>query len=642
MELYLENHSDEIVISAERLSFLFNRYKSDCDLISDLQEGLFIASGRDEWLNAYKKRSSAIRAAYMHNSEVSDIITLFESKKCRLYREQADFFYDSLMALDISQYDDPFLAVRYIRPLIEFYTEASCTEKLFHLYNRLGWELSAQTRMGYLQSGPEALECYRWIIAHRDKYSMYPADMRRLIFVAYHNIISVMPSISTDILSLDAATEYLHELDLFYCSEDVQNIDSDNPQINSVYNYTYRQWLSLEFDSHEASVDTKDYFCEIAHNIYEEEFQDSSSDIYSVNSDVLVANQLACILEGSCTYSDSVRTLYDYYLNHHEQITGSFTPDSFSVDDNFYLEMRIPNTILKWIQLESNYGTRSEMNYIAENVVSLKSAYLNRLTSLSYSSFINDSLARWCFISLEYLDSLEHKEELLFSNIINRQISTFFHSHMVEYLSLALADSILKNKPKLMLKVIEAGNVEDVIKYSDEILEYIRKCALLHDIGKNNMTDIINRQDRKLTDEEFSIIRSHPKLGTSAIDEDFILYRDVILGHHRTYDCKGGYPLDFNPSKSKVKIIIDIISICDALDAATDYLGRNYATRKTYHEVLSELDKGMGTIYNPDIVKLIHTDAKLNEKLEYILGPGREEIYYSLFSKHFIKANSPA
>ena len=55
-------------------------------------------------------------------------------------------------------------------------------------------------------------------------------------------------------------------------------------------------------------------------------------------------------------------------------------------------------------------------------------------------------------------------------------------------------------------------------------------------------------------------------------DEVFEPYIDVILGHHKTYDGKGGYPADFDNTASSKRILIDLITIADCTDAATIFL----------------------------------------------------------------------
>ena len=143
----------------------------------------------------------------------------------------------------------------------------------------------------------------------------------------------------------------------------------------------------------------------------------------------------------------------------------------------------------------------------------------------------------------------------------------------------------------------------------------------------------LNTQGRKLTLEEFYCIKLHPSRTLEFIgeDKDFEIYHDIMLGHHKWYDGTEGYPIDFDNTKSKYKIAIDIISISDSIDAATDIVGRNYTKGKSFDEFLEELIKESGTRYNKDIVDIINQDEVLKEKLRYLTKEGREKVYYEAY-----------
>ncbi len=93
--------------------------------------------------------------------------------------------------------------------------------------------------------------------------------------------------------------------------------------------------------------------------------------------------------------------------------------------------------------------------------------------------------------------------------------------------------------------------------------------GLLHDIGKAAMPqDIINKPG-KLTDEEFTIIKSHPVKGhemllESGVDNERVL--DVCRHHHERMDGKG-YP-DKLPEEN-ISLIARMSAVCDVYDAVT-------------------------------------------------------------------------
>ena len=80
-----------------------------------------------------------------------------------------------------------------------------------------------------------------------------------------------------------------------------------------------------------------------------------------------------------------------------------------------------------------------------------------------------------------------------------------------------------------------------------------------------------------------------------------------------------------------MRIVIDIITISDCIDAATDTLGRNYAKSKTFYDVLEELNKDKGTRYSADIVELLNSDECLCECLCDLTGKGRISVYNKIY-----------
>jgi HD-GYP domain-containing protein (c-di-GMP phosphodiesterase class II) len=125
----------------------------------------------------------------------------------------------------------------------------------------------------------------------------------------------------------------------------------------------------------------------------------------------------------------------------------------------------------------------------------------------------------------------------------------------------------------------------------------------------------------------------HPDKGYEMLKDEpaFEKYFDIIRGHHRSYDGKTGYPSSFNNLLSPYKPIIDLITVADCVDAATDILGRNYVKGKDFATVYNELKLGSGTLYNPDIVDLIGSNKSLFEDLEYLTSEGRYEVYYRAY-----------
>lgn len=135
---------------------------------------------------------------------------------------------------------------------------------------------------------------------------------------------------------------------------------------------------------------------------------------------------------------------------------------------------------------------------------------------------------------------------------------------------------------------------------SENDVRNVRIIALLHDIGKIGVPDSVLKKPGRLTDEEFSLMRQHAAIG-SEILKDIDMVTGISIGakfHHERYDGKG-YPDGLKGEE--IPFIARIIAVADSYDAMTS--NRVYRHHLTYEQVLSELEKGEGTQFDPVIAK---------------------------------------
>lgn len=106
------------------------------------------------------------------------------------------------------------------------------------------------------------------------------------------------------------------------------------------------------------------------------------------------------------------------------------------------------------------------------------------------------------------------------------------------------------------------------LNLSDSEIELLTISGLFHDIGKLMIPDSIIKKPGKLTDQEFAIIKQHPKYGY-----DLLKKRNVdlhiqyaALMHHEKCD-KSGYPLGLEGSQ--IDWVAQIITIADIYEAMT-------------------------------------------------------------------------
>lgn len=234
---------------------------------------------------------------------------------------------------------------------------------------------------------------------------------------------------------------------------------------------------------------------------------------------------------------------------------------------------------------------------------------------------------------------LSYKQMVRFMSGLNvsTQVTTYAHSIHVAKIAKVLLDGVLKYKPELLKGVFGYKNTEEVLKHKRTLRSFIFSAGKVHDIGKSAIVSVVNNEYLPLTDDEFDIIRLHPRLGEIFLRAvpGLEIFHDTTVGHHKWYNGKGGYPADFDNTKSPIRFLIDIVTLSDCLQAATERVGRNYRIGKTFDVVMPELRAGAGTKYNPDLVALIDAYPKLAKKLHHLVENGWIEIYYSIYSRFF-------
>ncbi|HVJ50108.1 HD-GYP domain-containing protein [Desulfitobacterium sp.] len=127
----------------------------------------------------------------------------------------------------------------------------------------------------------------------------------------------------------------------------------------------------------------------------------------------------------------------------------------------------------------------------------------------------------------------------------------------------------------------------------------IHRAAILHDLGKIGIPDVILNKTNQLTEEEWLTMKSHPERG-AAICSKLNFAKEIvpiIRHHHERYDGKG-YPDGL--SGESIPLLARIISIADTVDAMTS--SRPYRSAGTFEQVLEELQKCAGTQFDPVLV----------------------------------------
>lgn len=132
--------------------------------------------------------------------------------------------------------------------------------------------------------------------------------------------------------------------------------------------------------------------------------------------------------------------------------------------------------------------------------------------------------------------------------------------------------------------------------------EDIYYIGLLHDFGKIGIPDEIINKPTYLTEEEYTIIKTHPVIGAEILGEMSEI-PGIAFGtrwHHERYDGKG-YPDGL--TGENIPLVARIIAVADAYDAMSSK--RSYRGVLSQEYIRKEIKRCMGTQFDPDAAKIM-------------------------------------
>lgn len=183
-------------------------------------------------------------------------------------------------------------------------------------------------------------------------------------------------------------------------------------------------------------------------------------------------------------------------------------------------------------------------------------------------------------LSAELMRSNVELMEVLGSAIAKRDSDTDLHNYRVCLYSIRFAEALELDRDTI--RVVIAG-------------------AFLHDVGKIGISDAILLKPAKLTDEEFSVMKTHVQLGVDIVAKSSWLNgaRDVIEYHHERFDGSGyrqGLQGESIPLAARLFAIVDVF---DALTSS-----RPYKDAYSLNEAIRILDQGRGRHFDPDLLSV--------------------------------------
>ena len=591
-------------------------------------DSIFLFRDHVAWTNFFKRRALKNTQLFLANKEIiSTVFDYFRQDREKIPTKAYRLLYDGLQFLYLEEKIDPFLGNDLCDILLDFYRSGRCPEQqnfagwvdrikgefLYHIYT-LGKDSDAlkQSYM-YLKRAINEDRYYSpnpkesWLLALEnltitnwlnykmqtvEEYYAYVAEFRRLLQLPL--TFQLMSQKTYERLKQQAA-------------------NADERLVRNVYLADTTIMEKQHADSLMQEI--------IARNLAKPHLSELS---YS-------RTLMMQVLIGQFTAKEAMKSARKRYRQEFRK----------RIDNERFDHIELQNVLLPYVNFfylndladVPFRRKRAAVKQMYEDIITIYHHRLDQQTDNSYVKYLN-------FFATypRAIKYLKEEERIRYLNELNvaTQVTTYAHSVNVAMIARELMEGILEYQPELLKGALGKIRHGKVLLNSKKCLDFIYEAAFYHDIGKNGIISTVNNDYRPLTDEEYAIIKTHPALGAELLKiapSLYEKYHDTTLGHHKWYNGKGGYPEDFDNTKSPKRILIDIITLSDCMQAATERIGRNYKNGKNFDRVMEEFRRDAGTRYNPDLVNFIDSHKDVARDLAALINEGWVDIYYSIYSK---------
>lgn len=315
---------------------------------------------------------------------------------------------------------------------------------------------------------------------------------------------------------------------------------------------------------------------------------------------------------------------------------AALTGKTLNIPDVYNIEPEKPYRFSKKFDAASNYTTRSALT------IPLKTS-------------TEDVLG-----VLQIINARDEKREFVPFSIENQKVMT----HFASMASVALKRARMTRAMILrMIKMAEmrdpketGAHVNRVGSYAIEIYEkwaekhhipheeieknrdIFRMAAMLHDVGKIAISDVILKKPGRFETDEYEIMKQHTIYGAQLFQDRQSEFDDaakeVALTHHEWWNGKGGYPgyVDINTgdpldqyrqvdgragvlSGEDIPIFGRIVALADVYDALCSV--RAYKAAWSEDKALSTIEESSGKQFDPELVEIFFESLDIIRSIQH-------------------------
>jgi putative two-component system response regulator len=144
-------------------------------------------------------------------------------------------------------------------------------------------------------------------------------------------------------------------------------------------------------------------------------------------------------------------------------------------------------------------------------------------------------------------------------------------------------------------------SIATALSLSEDQVDGVRMAGLIHDLGKIAVPAEILSKPSRLTDIEFSLIKTHPSVGYEILKEIEFPWpvAQIVFQHHERMDASG-YPSGL--AGEEILLEARILAVADVVEAMASH--RPYRPALGIDKALREISKNKDMLYDPEVVDI--------------------------------------
>lgn len=617
------------MFSISELQSFFERYRSNLEEEKRINLALLSADNQDEWWENLQKKNVLFQNLFDDNEQLLDryLRPLLNGEKL-CPPEVANYLLDEIERFNDDDMEDDFCFAETLHYLIRYFETNSDTDRLILSLHLLG---GYYNRLFDPKEGEFSAECFNRIRSLKDHYFVTESrQIRRCIFESFYNYPLVCGN--WELVPLDDLVGFYEEACLFMDDPKVRELEADTEYIENLRK-------ELDYDILGNPIQARDSVpplflskaIAVLKTLYENYLAENPNP-HAMPDEIYLNYFTARFIAGEISrhdYTAAYKEYCDWVFDNPDEALDEDTP--FYSSRLFQVYMSHLGWLLHLLKHEDcDIPDKENMRreYMQRFI-----KYVSGLPKDEYSGFVNGIILYTLKEMLSNSDDPLLDIHFILNVTVCRDANLLLHAIIAKKLSQALVNAIIQEKPDLLVGTLGCSDVMDVLGKRREILDYIGDAAQIYDFGKIYIPQIVGKYTRSLTSRELRMLRRYPERGWEPFSKSsqMLPFRDIIMGHKRSYDGKSGYPEQFDILNSSERRSISIISICDYLIEGTSPIKTSRFKDVSFAQLIDTIHSGAGTIYDPELAEWLCGNKPLCHQLETLCTTGRARVCYEAY-----------